>query len=443
VGKPSSKSSGFLNYFERFVHSEVSGSVVLLLCTLIALIWANSPWKDSYVQLQKTPLGLAWGSFEFSMSLHHWMNDGLMVIFFFVVGLEIKRELLAGQLSSLRKAMLPIAAALGGMVVPALLYIGFNWSGEGSRGWGIPMATDIAFALGVLAVLGSRIPLGIKVFVTALAIADDLGAVLVIALFYTDTIRISGLAVAGVSLLLLFLTVKLAPKARVLLVVLILGVWAGVLGSGVHATVAGVLAAMVIPVTARIEPNRFFDVISRKIERLRESGLSRQSMLEDEGQMEDLLEIQDASRQMTPSGLQFERYLHPLQAFFILPLFALFNAGVSLTEGDVSPTESPIALGVLVGLTLGKPIGIALFSWLAVRAGWGSLPDGTGWTQILGAGCLAGIGFTMSLFITELAFGEDSLVSQAKVGILAASLVSALIGYGILSRSSSRRPAAA
>jgi NhaA family Na+:H+ antiporter len=424
---------GFRGYFEWFVHSEVMGSILLLACTIVALVWANSPWAGTYFDLLHTNIGVSWGGTTFSLSLHHWINDGLMVVFFFVVGLEIKRELVVGELSSFAKAALPVTAAIGGMVVPAVFFIAVASGGEGARGWGIPMATDIAFALGVLAIFGTRAPLGLKVFLTALAIADDLGAVAVIAIFYTEKINVQCLVVAVVLLALLFFAIR-ARLRRGILYLLIIGVWLAVFSSGVHATVAGILVALLIPVRPRVDPEVFIDGTEARLERIKQMEVSTDSLLSDREQLNIVEGIHRCSKDALPTGLVLEHFLHPIQVWLILPLFALANAGVAIGGNLMAVLADPLALGIIVGLVIGKPLGISFFSWLAVKSGRGALPEGVTWGQVAGAGCLAGIGFTMSLFITDLAFDNESLIATAKVGILAASLVSGIIGYVVLSR---------
>ncbi len=426
--------SGFLGYFEWFVHSEVTGSMLLLACTVVALVWANSPWADSYFDLLHTYIGVSWGDASFKLSLHHWINDGLMVIFFFVVGLEVKRELLVGELSSFEKAGLPVAAAIGGMLVPATLFTALNWGDVGSRGWGIPMATDIAFALGVLALFGSRAPLGLKVFLTALAIADDLGAVAVIALFYTERIHLLSIAVAVTLLMVLFVAIQ-SRWRRGIIYMLIVGIWVAVFSSGVHATVAGIMVAMVIPVRPRVDPHRFMDEAEARIERMRQEERDTLCLVSNREQLNIVEGIHTRAEEALPTGLVLERYLHPIQVWLILPLFALANAGVAIGGDLMEVLANPLALGIIVGLVIGKPLGICFLSWLAVRSGRGALPAGVGWGQIAGAGCLAGIGFTMSLFISDLAFNDEMLIATAKVGIMAASLASGFLGFIILSRS--------
>ncbi len=426
--------SGFRGYFEWFVQSEVSGSILLLACTVLALFWANSPWADSYFDLLHTYIGVSWGDATFKLSLQHWINDGLMVIFFFVVGLEVKRELVVGELSSFNKAALPVAAAIGGMVIPALFFVVFNTGGEGARGWGIPMATDIAFALGVLAVFGSRAPLGLKVFLTALAIADDLGAVAVIALFYTETINFSALIVAGVLLVALFVAIRGGVNHLGILLPMIVGVWVAVFASGIHATVAGIFVAMVIPVAPRTRVPDFIGETEDFLHDIRVAETTDDMLVADKHHLHAVEYVRERAVDLLPSGLLLEHIFHPIQVWFILPLFALANAGVAIGGDLFSVLANPLSLGIIAGLVVGKPIGIALFSWLAVKSGRGALPEGVTWGQVAGAGCLAGIGFTMSLFITDLAFADETLIATAKVGILAASLASGIVGYIVLSR---------
>ncbi len=426
--------TGFRGYFEWFIHSQIAGSILLLACTVAALIWANSPWRETYEHLLHLKLGWTLGDGAFTLSLHHWINDGLMVVFFFVVGLEIKRELVVGQLSSFDRAILPVAAAVGGMLVPAALYAVLNFRGEGAPGWGVPMATDIAFALGVLAVLGSRVPIGLKVFLTALAIADDLGAVMVIAVFYTEKIRFAPLIVAGVGLAVLFLLVRAGFKRLGILLALVFLIWIAVFSSGIHATVAGILVALVIPVRPRVGLGDFVARSREQTDLIERLEPSDDSILHDQEQLDAVENLHSMAGKALPPGLVMEHYLHPVQVWLILPLFALANAGVHFDTRILDTLSNPISLGIMLGLIVGKPLGIGLMAWLVVRTGRGALPDGVTWGQVIGAGCLAGIGFTMSLFVTELAFTDSLLVAESKVGILAASLISGIIGFILLSR---------
>jgi Na+:H+ antiporter, NhaA family len=415
-----------------FIHSEVAGSVILLVCTVAALLWANSPWADAYHHLAHTKMSVTVGASVFALSLQHWVNDGLMVVFFFVVGLEIKRELSVGHLASVRRATLPVAAAVGGMVLPALLYASLNAGGPGAAGWGVPMATDIAFALGIMALLGSRVPLALKVFLTALAIADDLGSVLVIAVFYTERIRWEALAVGLMLLVLIGLMIRRDVRLPIVYGVLSIGVWLAVFTSGIHATVAGILLAMLVPVRPRLTASEFLARASAELDALRGSELTRDSLLSNAAQLDALVALDDTATDMRPPGLTLERFLHPVQAFVILPLFAFFNAGVSLGGRGLAVLTEPVTLGVIVGLVVGKAVGVSLLCWLAVRAGRATLPDGITWPQIVGVGLLAGVGFTMSLFVSELAFGKSALLDAAKLGILIASLTAGICGYLVL-----------
>jgi NhaA family Na+:H+ antiporter len=435
--------SGARGVFHRFFHSEATGSVLLLLATAVALAWANSPWADLYERMLHLKLGLAIGGWAFSMSAAHWVNDGLMALFFFVVGLEIKRELLVGQLSTFRSALLPVAAALGGLVAPALIYSAFNAGGPGAAGWGIPMATDIAFALGVLALVGPRVPVGLKVFLTALAIADDLGAVLVIAVFYTEKVNLLALAASAASLALLYLATRLSVRRYGIYFLLALGVWAAMLASGVHATVAGILVALTVPVRAGIEPGEFLAALRGTLDRLERGTLTRESMVRNPEQMESLEEMGIATLDFLPNGFAIERYLHPVTAYFVLPVFALFNAGVRLDGRMQEALLQPVSLGILLGLFFGKQVGITFTSWLAVKTGQAELPPGVTLGQLYGASILGGIGFTMSIFVGGLAFPEGPLLSAAKLGILAASAVSGVIGFAVLKLLLARAPAPA
>jgi len=422
-----------LEPFRRFLSSLVSGSVILLSCTLIALVWANSPWAETYFGILQTKIGISWGDATYALSVHHWINDGLMVFFFFVVGLEIKRELLVGHLSSTKKAILPVAAALGGMVVPAIIFTVLNAGGEGERGWGIPMATDIAFALGVLVILGKRVPIELKVFLTAVAIADDLGAVVVIALFYTESILLVWLLVGLALLALLYFVARVLRVRRLdILWALIISIWIAVFISGVHATVAGILVALIVPVKPTAEPRRLLDFVEDRIRWLAGNKVTSESMIFDPYQLEAVVQVEEAASRMQPAGLRLEQYWHPVQAILILPLFALANAGVRIDRGLFEALSSPVGLGVILGLFVGKQVGILLFSWLVIGSGKAELPNGVSWRQLWGVSCLTGIGFTMSLFVSELAFDSEALIAEAKLGILVASSISAVVGFLVL-----------
>lgn len=379
-----------LNPFRQFAKIEASGGLLLFAFAVVALIWANSPFAHSYEELLHVYVTVGFGEWELHESVLHWVNDGLMAVFFLLVGLEIKREMLTGELASPRKAALPIFAAVGGMLVPAGLYFALNQGGAGSSGWGIPMATDIAFALAVVMALGKRVPLALKVFLTAIAIVDDLGAVLVIALFYTSDVSSQALMVAGSALFALFVVNRAGFRSFIPYTLLGLVLWVAVLKSGVHATVAGVLLALTIPARPDLVP----DGIDSPLERM-EHGLA------------------------------------PWVNYLIMPIFALANAGVSFAGGS-APGGSAVTLGIILGLVVGKPIGITLFSWLAVKFKLADLPGSADWGQVVGVGTLCGIGFTMSLFIGGLAFEDPAFLKSAKIGILAASTVAAILGTALL-----------
>jgi NhaA family Na+:H+ antiporter len=338
----------------------------------------------------------------------------------------------AGHLSTVRKASLPVAAAFGGMLVPALIYAWFNPSGDAAAGWGVPMATDIAFALGVLALFGARVPIGLKVFLTALAIADDLGAVLVIAIFYTRGIHWAGVLIAVAFLVAIALANRRGIRHPVVYVALALGVWAGVFTSGIHATVAGVLVAMLVPVRAKAEPDEFLQTTEDRLAQLRGAPLTSDSMIEARWQLDVISDLRRAASEMRPPGLALEETFHGFVAYVVLPLFAFFNAGVAINGGFLSGLGEPVALGVVLGLVIGKQVGVFGFSWLAVRLGWAEQPEGVCWPHIYGGAAVAGIGFTMSLFVTELAFREHANLAAAKMGVLSASLIAALVGALVL-----------
>jgi Na+:H+ antiporter, NhaA family len=425
--------------FQDFAHKQSSGGILLIAATVVALLWANSPWGESYAALWQTKLTVGLGEFSLSKDLTHWINDALMAVFFLVVGLEIKRELLVGELSSVRSAALPIAAAVGGAVVPALIYIAINAGTEGAAGWGIPMATDIAFALGVLALLGERAPVALKVFLTALAIVDDIVAVLVIAFFYTAEISWGALGVGGLFLAALVMANLIGVGRTLVYAVLGVGLWLAFLLSGVHATIAGVLLAFTVPASSFINPGAFLERSRYVLDRFEKAGEKGENVLTNEERQAALHALNHATYQLEPPLHELEHTLHPWVVFAIMPIFALANAGVTLGGGLAEALVSPVALGIVAGLVLGKQLGITLFAWLAVKVGVSELPVGINWRHVYGGGWLGGIGFTMSLFITDLAFSNGSLVDAAKLGILAASLIAGVIGWAILRGASSPR----
>jgi NhaA family Na+:H+ antiporter len=419
-----------ITLFQEFIQLEASSGILLMALTVAALVWANSPWSDSYFGTWQTKLTFGVGNWALSKPLLKWINDGLMAVFFFVVGLEIKRELLTGELASPRRAALPIAAAIGGMAIPAAIYAVFNVGKSSLSGWGIPMATDIAFTLGVLALLGRRIPLALKVFFTALAIVDDLGAVLVIALFYTADIAWTSLLVGAVILVGLIVLNRLGVKQTFPYAVLGIGLWLAFLYSGVHATIAGVLLALTIPAHSAITDRKAFaEAIRSTLERYEQACCSEDANGMAAGERQAAAYALEAASERAESPLQrLEHALHPWVSYGILPVFALANAGVSI-RGDIGGALlSPLALGIIGGLVLGKSLGISVFSWLAVRLGIAEMPDGVSWRHILSASLLAGIGFTMSLFIAGLAFDDPALLDTAKIGIITASLIAGLGG---------------
>ncbi len=431
-----------LRPIRAFTQLEAAGGILLIVGTLIALLWANSPWALSYSALWHTKLTFGFGDAKLSKDLHFWINDGLMAVFFLLVGLEIKREALIGELASFRKAALPIAGAIGGILLPASIYTFFNRGGPGSAGWGIPMATDIAFALGVLALLGKRVPTSLKVFLAALAIADDIGAVLVIAFFYTDHISWMSLGMAAAFFLSLIVMNLIGARHPLIYAILGVGLWLAFLQSGVHATVAGVLLAMTIPGRQRIDAGSFLARSEESLQKFRsagELGDTPEAASARSHALERL--VADCEKAESPM-LRFEHALIPWSQHFIMPVFALSNAGVELGRGATGALLDPIGQGIFLGLVIGKPIGIFALSWIAVRAGLASLPTGVTWGQILGAGMLGGIGFTMSLFIANLSFDSPAMLEFAKVGILGASLISGIAGAVLLSRlAAGRRPA--
>jgi len=416
-----------------FLRKEASGGILLIIFTVIALAWANSPWSDSYHDLWDTYISINVGNFDLDLSLHHWINDGLMVIFFFVVGLEIKRELLVGELSSFKQAALPVAGAIGGMLIPAIFYAIFNDGTEASNGWGIPMATDIAFVIGILAILGSRVPLGLKVFVVSLAIADDIGAVMVIAIYYTSNISITALIGTVVILVLLGIVNKLGVKSLYIYSYLGLLLWLAVLQSGIHASIAGVLLAFTIPAKTRINTKGFSKNTRDLLDKFERAGEHGENVLTNETRQADVMAIEQCCDRILSPLQRFEHWLHPWSSFVIMPLFALANAGVTLKGMDLGAAlVSPVSIGIIAGLFLGKQFGIFAFAWLAVKIKVASLPEGVNWSKIYGAGILAGIGFTMSLFIAGLAFTDDSILNLSKIGILTASLIAGVVGYVFL-----------
>jgi len=420
---------------QKFIQQEKSGGIVLGISVITALILANTPLAEGYFSFLSQKFGFQFnGETYFKLSILHWINDGLMAIFFFVVGLELKREMVGGELSNPRKALLPIVAALGGMLVPALIYISLNPTGEPGNGWGIPMATDIAFALGVLYLLGNRIPLSIKVFLMALAIIDDLGAVLVIALFYTSEISLISLAIGLGLVLVMFIANRMGVRNVVFYAILgILGVWVAFLLSGVHATIAAVLAAFTIPSDVRIKENTYVKKVQDYLAQFKAVDPNDKIPTLTNEQLHILENIQEATHQAMTPLQRLEHAMHPMVTFLILPIFALANAGVSLAIDPEHLFSTHVALGVTLGLLVGKVVGIFGFTSLAVRLKIAPMPSGMTGRNLLGIAFLGSIGFTMSLFITSLAFQTEDYMNQAKIGIFTASIIGGILGYLVLS----------
>jgi NhaA family Na+:H+ antiporter len=423
------------NPFQEFFRTEAAGGALLVACACAALIVANSAWAPAYHRLLETPFAFAAGGYALSLTVHQWINDGFMAVFFLLVGLEIKREAVAGELASPRQAALPIAAAIGGMVVPASIYFLTNGGGTESRGWAIPMATDIAFALGVLALVAPRAPGGLKVFLAALAIVDDMGAVLVIALFYTSTVAWGAVGMAGLILLLLIALNILRVRRLMPYLVLGFGLWFFVHESGVHATIAGVLLAFVIPTRTRINAEEFSLKARGLLDYFDRTETGDLLVLTSKGQQDAIIGLERASEEVTAPLLRLEHALHGFSAFVVMPLFAFSNAGVELR----GVSGGGVTLAVILGLAVGKPLGITAAAWAAVRLRLASLPDGVNWTALHGCAWLGGIGFTMSLFIATLAFGGTTLLDSAKVGILAGSILAGVIGGVVVLRGVSPR----
>jgi Na+:H+ antiporter, NhaA family len=425
---------------DRFLHIEAVSGAVLMLAAAIALIWANSPAAASYHALWHTPFSIGLGGHMFSQSLHFWINDALMAVFFLVVGMEIRREIHEGALASLQLATLPLAAALGGVVVPALIYVALNTDATTLRGWAVPTATDIAFAIGVLALLGRSIPGNVRVLLLALAIIDDIVAVLIIAIFYSGGLDFSGLLVCGLGVLMVLGLQQIGTGSAWAYVVPGALLWLGLLQTGVHPTLAGVVLGLMTPVLPGRLRELPLELATHALDELniRSAGTPHELAV-------PLRQLRQAQREILPPVIRVQMALHPWVAFGVMPLFALANAGVTIDGVDLSlGNAQSVTLGVVLALALGKPVGVVAASWLAVRLGWCRLPPGVSWSSVLLVGLLAGIGFTMSIFIATLAFDDANLLNAAKLGVLLASLVAAVLGlsWGFLQAARSRRGAA-
>lgn len=416
--------------FQIFAAHKLSGALLLLTATVVAVAWANSPWADFYHHWLQMKLVLSIGPFSLNKSVSHWINDGLMGLFFFVVGLEIKRELLAGELANPRKAALPVLAAVGGMVVPALIYFAFNGGGAFARGWGIPMATDIAFALGILALF--PVPVSLKIFLTALAIVDDIGAIIVVAVFYTDTIAMGSLLIGALLLTVSVGANVIGVRNPIAYFLIGLAIWVAFYKSGVHATFAGVLLAFTIPARSVINARQLHDWTRDLLRQLQDTGLPAHRSPLTNQQHHIVHSMEQLTDHATAPLQQLEHALMPFVTFAILPLFALTNAGVSLESEALFRLAEPMSLGIILGLVVGKPLGIWLFAWAGVKLRIAELPKGISLFHVASVGCMAGIGFTMSLFIATLAFEEAAMVEAAKTAVLAGSLLSTLAGSVIL-----------
>ncbi|WP_025274018.1 Na+/H+ antiporter NhaA [Haloglycomyces albus] len=406
----------------QFLKIEPAGGLVLFLCAVIALLWANSPWAAGYDSFWHSHITVDLTVTQVDMSLQHWVNDGLMALFFFVVGLEIKSEIVSGELNRPKNAVTPIAAAVGGMVLPAAIYLAFNAGGPGQSGWGIPMATDIAFALGVVALFGKRIPSPARVFLLTLAIVDDLGAIVVIAVFYTASLSLEWLLAAGVIVAMVVMMRLLRVWSPTVYVALGIALWFSMLQSGVHATIAGVVMGLLISAKPLFNPDAARDWADR--------------LVQDDATFQNNHHLEVLARGTMPPTERIQHRLHPFSTFFVLPIFALANAGVPLS-GEIlrQATSEPVTLGIVTGLLVGKFVGISGMAWLMVKLGWGALPKNTPWNMMLGLAMTAGIGFTVALFITELAFGGDTseLLDSAKIGVLGASAIAAIVAIVLLS----------
>ena len=421
-----------------FMGREKSGGIVLILSVALAMLLANSNIAESYFHFFEQEVGfIVNGEPYLNYSLHHWINDGLMAMFFFVVGLELKREFIGGELADIRNTILPIGAAIGGMIVPALIFLSLNIGTPQTMGWGIPMATDIAFALGVVYLLGDKVPASAKLFLTTLAIVDDLGAVLVIAFFYTSELSIASLLFGLGFLAVMFIGNRLGIKSLFFYAVLgIGGVWVTFLLSGIHATIAAVLAAFMIPADAKINESVYLKRIKRLTRRFEKEEANEVRTLE-EGQVDVLTHIQHDTTIAIPLLQQLEHKMSPIVTFLIMPIFAIANAGISFTDLSLSDIFSThVALGVTLGLLLGKPIGIIGATFLMVKMRWATLPSAITRRTLLGLGMLASIGFTMSMFISTLAFTDELLMTQAKLGIFLASILGGISGYVLLNKKS-------
>jgi len=420
-----------LTPLEEFIHRQTTSGVLLMICAAIALVVANSPLHEGLEKFLHKEIGIGFSTAYFSLSIHHWINEALMALFFLIMGLELKRELLVGELSSVRQAMLPIMAAIGGMLVPALCYVALNPSGHTANGWGIPMATDIAFAIGALSLLGSRVPKSLITFLIALAIVDDLGAVAVIAVFYTESINTQALLYAALctGILISFNLGGIRHALPYSMIGMLL--WAAMLSSGVHATIAGIVIAFCIPIRPKFDPELFINKVKDITGKMQRSVAEDPDIINNTHFRSLVTSLGDGVHLVQAPAQRAEHALHLPVAYLVIPVFALANAGIPIDFASLGDyLAHPVSLGVLAGLLIGKPLGIAGFTWAAVKLGWAELPEDLNMSHVLGVGLLGGIGFTMSIFIADLGFinyPEDLLM--AKTGILFASAIAGLGGF--------------
>lgn len=418
--------------FSRYTDREAMSGLILIVCSIVALVWANSGIGETYDELWHTHLSLGLGDFMIDKPLHIWINDGLMALFFFYVGLEIKQEVKVGELSDLQNAALPFFAAIGGMVIPAALFLAFMFDSPGVEGWGIPMATDIAFSLGILMLLGKRVPNSMKVFLTAFAIVDDIGAVLVIAIFYSEAIAWNMVFIAMAVLGIIFILKVTNVRSATIYFLFGTVVWYFILQSGIHPTVAGIAVALLIPTNNRIRMREFAAETRSSVTEFMDAKANATKQFLAKRQLNAITEIEDYVDKVQPPLQKLEHNLHPYVAFGIMPIFALANAGVRF-GGEADALFTPVSWGILFGLLFGKVIGIVLFSWIGVKLKLASLPADTNWTHLIGLGFLGGIGFTMALFIANLAYANNpDMLVPAKIGILLGSTLAGVIGYLIL-----------
>ncbi|MDG4950540.1 Na+/H+ antiporter NhaA [Weeksellaceae bacterium KMM 9724] len=419
----------FIDPLQKFMNRSTTSGILLFTTAVLAMVIANSPLQHWYHELWQIHFKIGVGEYMIDKDLHHWINDGLMAVFFFVVGLELKREIISGELSNPKNAILPIGAAIGGMIFPALIYLFFNPSGEASNGWGVPMATDIAFVLGLLYILGDRVPISLKVFLTALAIADDIGAVLIIAFFYTSNIEEISLLVAGGFLVMMIIANRIGVRSSLVYAILgIVGLWVAFLLSGIHATIAAVLAALTIPASAKVPETIFARKMQRLLKTFESLDKTKAATLT-EDQVVVLSQMKTMSDYAMPPLQKLEHGMHPLVAFIVMPIFAFANAGITIEGEFFELLFAPITLGVILGLLIGKVVGVYLVSFIIIKLKIAKLPEGMNKLHLLGAGLLAAIGFTMSLFIAGLAFNDPISDMQAKIGVLMATLIASVLGF--------------